>query len=148
MATVETGWYRCEGGTVVQMDHPLPEGIAQRVSKGEIIRVKDETGDPWVEPQAEATGELTPAEALLLLERASCRIADLVGEKYELQQQVAVLESQVATLKACNDDGNQVLADLRARVAELETSPATTEVAVEAVEAEPVKPPRKSKTGG
>lgn len=46
----ETGWYRTEGGSVLEMDHPLPEGIAQRVAKGDIRRVANAAGDPLEEP--------------------------------------------------------------------------------------------------
>lgn len=43
---VETGWFRTESGTVMEMDLPLPEGIAQRVAKGAIVQVANADGDP------------------------------------------------------------------------------------------------------
>jgi len=46
--TPATAWFRCEGGTVLEMDLPLPEGIAQRVERGAIVRVADAEGAPYV----------------------------------------------------------------------------------------------------
>lgn len=47
-ATPDTAWFRCEGGIVMEMDLPLPEGIAQRVERGAIMRVANADGDPYV----------------------------------------------------------------------------------------------------
>lgn len=44
--TVETGWFACEGGSIIEMDLPLPEAIAQRVEKGAITQVANADGDP------------------------------------------------------------------------------------------------------
>lgn len=52
----ETGWYRTESGTILEMDLPLPEGIAQRVVRGEIVRVANAAGDPWPDPQTPPSG--------------------------------------------------------------------------------------------
>ncbi len=46
--TPATAWFRCEGGTVLEMDLPLPEGIAQRVAAGAIVRVAAAAGRPYV----------------------------------------------------------------------------------------------------
>lgn len=48
----ETIHVRGEGGSIFAMDLPLPEGIAERLTKGLIRRV-NEDGSPYVE-QAEA----------------------------------------------------------------------------------------------
>ncbi len=42
-----TGWFLTEGGSIYEMDLPLPEPIAQRVEKGDIIRVANADGDPY-----------------------------------------------------------------------------------------------------
>jgi hypothetical protein len=47
MSGVDTGWFRTESGVIIEMDLPLPDGIAQRVSRGEIVRVADAEGAPW-----------------------------------------------------------------------------------------------------
>lgn len=44
----ETAFFRGEGGVVLEMDLPLPEGIAQRVERGAIVRVANAQGDPYV----------------------------------------------------------------------------------------------------
>ena len=46
----ETGFFLTEGGSVYEMDLPLPEGIALRVLKGAIVRVANADGDPYEEP--------------------------------------------------------------------------------------------------
>lgn len=48
-AEIETAWFRCEGGVVLEMDLPLPEGIGQRVRQGAIVRVAGPDGAPYVE---------------------------------------------------------------------------------------------------
>ncbi len=53
--TPETGWFRCEGGSVIEMDLPLPEAIAQRVEKRAIVRVANADGEPF-EERDPATG--------------------------------------------------------------------------------------------
>lgn len=72
MGAVESGWYRTEGGTVMEMDHPLPEGIAQRVARGEILRVADAEGNAYLAPEvlpvptvAELGGQLSDAQTAL-----------------------------------------------------------------------------------
>lgn len=50
--TADTGWFQCEGGSIVEMDLPLPEGIAQRVEKGAIVRVANAEGDPYEAPES------------------------------------------------------------------------------------------------
>lgn len=42
----DTVWMRGEGGSVIAMDLPLPEGIQQRVDAGLIVRVNPD-GSPW-----------------------------------------------------------------------------------------------------
>ncbi|GAA0969780.1 hypothetical protein GCM10009555_017530 [Acrocarpospora macrocephala] len=55
----ETGWFLTEGGSIIEMDLPLPEGIAQRVLKGAITRVANADGDPYEEPVSpDGTGDL------------------------------------------------------------------------------------------
>lgn len=55
----ETGWFRTEGGSVIEMDLPLHEAIQQRVTKGAIVRVADADGSPYVEEAAEESPTLT-----------------------------------------------------------------------------------------
>jgi hypothetical protein len=44
--TPDTGFFHCEGGTVIEMDLPLPEVQADKVTKGLIRRV-NEDGTPY-----------------------------------------------------------------------------------------------------
>lgn len=53
MDTPNTAWFRGEGGTVMEMDLPLPEAIAQRVEMGAIVRVAGPDGAPYI-PDDEA----------------------------------------------------------------------------------------------
>jgi hypothetical protein len=65
--TPETAWFRCEGGCVLEMDLPLPEGIAQRVQAGAIVRVDGPDGDPYIpapdSPPAPAPPTRRPADS-------------------------------------------------------------------------------------
>lgn len=47
----ETGWFLTEGGSIIEMDLPLAEGIAQRVEKGAITRVANAKGEPLEAPK-------------------------------------------------------------------------------------------------
>jgi hypothetical protein len=47
---------RGEGGSVIAMDLPLPEGIVQRYNAGLIVRVHPD-GSPWTETPAQAEAE-------------------------------------------------------------------------------------------
>lgn len=42
-------YIRGEGGSVIPMDLPLPEDIAQRYASGALVRVNAD-GSDWVEP--------------------------------------------------------------------------------------------------
>lgn len=60
----ETIYVRGEGGAVIAMDLPLPEGIADRLTKGLIRRV-NEDGTPYVERKDDGVPALptkTPAK--------------------------------------------------------------------------------------
>lgn len=59
MADRETGWFRGAGGVVWQMDLPLPENMADQLTKGYLTRVNDD-GSPYVE-QAGGESEQPPA---------------------------------------------------------------------------------------
>lgn len=48
--SVETMWLRTEGGTVMEIDVRAGTPIAARLAKGEITRVANADGDPYVEP--------------------------------------------------------------------------------------------------
>lgn len=52
MAEKETGFFLGEGGSIIEMDLPLAEGIAQRVEKGAIVRVANADGDPYEPPES------------------------------------------------------------------------------------------------
>lgn len=51
----ETIHVRGEGGSVIPMDLPLPEGVAERLAKGLLRRVNPD-GSPYREPAAEPEG--------------------------------------------------------------------------------------------
>jgi len=92
----ETGWFRTESGTVLEMDLPLPDGIAQRAARGEIVRVADSAGSPWVEPGQEAppappqSQEL--AEVRQQLAVALERVEELEAEKVDLLAEMSRLQ--------------------------------------------------------
>jgi hypothetical protein len=50
----EHGWFRGEGGGIWRMDLPLPEIMAEKVTKGYLQRV-NEDGTPYVDATAEPT---------------------------------------------------------------------------------------------
>lgn len=41
---VETIWVRGEGGSIIEMELPLPEPIGERLAKGQIVRVNEDGG--------------------------------------------------------------------------------------------------------
>jgi hypothetical protein len=53
MAERETAWFRGDGGGVWPMDLPLPEHMAEQLTKGYLTRV-NEDGSPWTEPVPES----------------------------------------------------------------------------------------------
>ncbi|MFG3050327.1 hypothetical protein ACGFZP_05135 [Kitasatospora sp. NPDC048239] len=57
----ETIHVRGEGGTVIAMDLPLPEAIAQRLAKGQLQRVTED-GSPYTAPPPDDVPSL-PAKA-------------------------------------------------------------------------------------
>lgn len=57
---VETIHVRGEGGSVIAMDLPLPEGIAQRYADGLIVRVNPD-GSDYVESSSAAPEPAKPA---------------------------------------------------------------------------------------
>ncbi|WKV74729.1 hypothetical protein AW27_026350 [Streptomyces sp. PCS3-D2] len=50
---VETIYVRGEGGAVIAMDLPLPEGIAERYERGQLVRVHSD-GSPYAARAASA----------------------------------------------------------------------------------------------
>lgn len=55
--SAETAYYRGEGGSVFRMDLPLPEIMAEKVTKGYLRRVNAD-GSPYRDPDTEqATGD-------------------------------------------------------------------------------------------
>lgn len=87
MGAPETGFFRTESGAIVEMDLPLPEPIAQRVARGEIVRVtpvrvgkgKPERWAPWEAPAAEPAPN--PADELAA---ANARADDLARQLAEV----------------------------------------------------------------
>lgn len=67
-AAPETGLFLCEGGSVIEMDLPLAEGIAERVTKGYIKQVNPD-GTDYTEPVA--ADDLTPAAPVRPAQAAS-----------------------------------------------------------------------------
>ena len=54
MADRETGFFRGEGGTVWEMDLPLPEVMQEKITKGYVVRVANADGDPYEPPAPQA----------------------------------------------------------------------------------------------
>jgi chromosome segregation ATPase len=103
----ETGWFRTEGGAVLEMDLPLPEAIAQRVAKKEIVRVKEhenKAGEKvwvaWEAPERDAdeadADAAAAAEELAAmaeeLAKANRRIVELEAELDQAAADKAALE--------------------------------------------------------
>ncbi|HYC32123.1 MAG TPA: hypothetical protein VEB59_07505 [Gemmatimonadales bacterium] len=108
----DTGWYRTESGVVLQMDHPLHDGIAQRVASGAIVRVANAHGDRY-EPDAPAPSEATDRELLARVtaerDAAVTRSAELERERDErltldessaLARKVDELTAELETVRA------------------------------------------------
>lgn len=63
--TTPTGFFLCEGGSVIEMDLPLPEAITQRVEAGAIRRVANADGDVYEDdddtpsPDADTARDMT-----------------------------------------------------------------------------------------
>lgn len=55
MAEPETAWFRGDGGGIHKMDLPLPEHMADKLTKGYLTRVNSD-GSPYVEPAPEPQG--------------------------------------------------------------------------------------------
>ncbi|MFC4006636.1 hypothetical protein ACFOY2_05350 [Nonomuraea purpurea] len=58
----ETGWFRGAGGIVWQMDLPLPEVMADQLTKGYLTRVNQD-GSPYAEKSADEPEQPPAANA-------------------------------------------------------------------------------------
>ncbi|MGP3686527.1 hypothetical protein ACTVZO_17775 [Streptomyces sp. IBSNAI002] len=58
----ETIYVRGEGGAVIAMDLPLPESIAERYERGQLVRVHSD-GSPYGQPPAPAQAPREPAQS-------------------------------------------------------------------------------------
>jgi hypothetical protein len=103
MGAAETGWFRTESGTILEMDLPLPDGIAQRVTRGEIIRVANQQGAPWAEPgktavasSPDVVAELAAAQQQLAAARE--RVEELESEKVDLQARLVAATAELEQL--------------------------------------------------
>jgi hypothetical protein len=89
MDTPETGFFRTESGVVTEMDLPLSEPIAQRVKRGEIVRVTPvrvpkgapKRWAPWEAPPVEDPGP-SLADELAEVKR---QLAEVTKERDELK---------------------------------------------------------------
>ena len=68
---------RGEGGSVIAMDLPLPEGIAQRYAAGLLVRVNPD-GSDWSEPSP-AAASATPVAAPAKPSRKTSQRGDTHG---------------------------------------------------------------------
>lgn len=55
--TKETGFFLGAGGSVFEMDLPLPEVMQDQVTRRQLVRVANADGAPYVEPAAETEDE-------------------------------------------------------------------------------------------
>jgi hypothetical protein len=97
---VETGWYRTEGGMIIQMDHPLPEPIAQRVARGDIVRVAGPDGAPYVAPDEPPPPPDPVAVLRAELAEAKAQVEALTAERDELRAKLAEAAPAKATKTA------------------------------------------------
>lgn len=90
------GFYRLENGLVQRMDHPLGQGIAGRVAKGEIVRVTDASGKRLYRA---APGEDGDAEQDLLAraEAAEAERDALLAELEALKASAGAAKEQAET---------------------------------------------------
>lgn len=100
MTARETGWYRTESGTVLEMDLPLLDGVAHRVKTGEIVRVQrdEESGRwvPWEAPAADDGIVLQDPKVAALQDD----LAEAVGRIVELETALEVAIKERDELKA------------------------------------------------
>jgi hypothetical protein len=132
----ETGWYRTESGAVLEMDHPLLDGVAHRVKTGEITRVMNagtKTKPRWIPYQAPGADSDTSQD-------------DISPEHQTALDRVAELETALAeagvALKAIKESTGKRISDLEMQLgdaqAQLLTASeenATLKAAAEATEA-------------
>lgn len=95
MGAPETGHFRTESGVVLEMDLPLPEAIAQRVARGDIVRVtpmrvpkgKPERWAPYEPPTMDPTPDPADELAAALAHVADLekRLAEVAAERDELK---------------------------------------------------------------
>lgn len=97
----ETGYFRGENGLILEMDLPLGDAYAGRLNRGELVRVADADGTPWVEsePQPTATPAGDDGTAAQLAE-ALDRIAELEAELELASRQRDALAVELGELKA------------------------------------------------
>ena len=55
----EQVWFKGENGMLNVSDVPLPDGIAHRLERGDLVRVNPD-GSPWTEPEPEPEAEDAP----------------------------------------------------------------------------------------
>ncbi len=80
---------RDEGGGVQKFDLPLHPAIAHRLEKGEMLRVADEDGRPWVDPALPEAPEVVAARDLKAeVEDLRQQLADVTRERDEAVAQV------------------------------------------------------------
>lgn len=98
----ETGWFRTESGVILEMDLPLPEPIAQRVHRGEIVQVANADGDPMPEPKPEGSElpEVSDAEIREAAKGLAEELSKALDLNTELVAKVAELESKLADAEA------------------------------------------------
>lgn len=62
----ETIHLRGEGGAVIAMDLPLPEGIAERYERGQLVRVHSDGSPYYAPPSRPSTAVSTPGQGSAL----------------------------------------------------------------------------------
>lgn len=142
MGAAETGFYRLESGAVLEMDHPLQDGVAHRVKTGEIMRVMavatdDGTVTRW-EPYSEPDNPEAESAEAEAHSKALDRIDALQGELNAVNEMLVAAGVEeplgaagVVNLAAMADGRLEELNTANARIAELEAELAEVKKAAE-----------------
>lgn len=127
----ETIYVRDEAGCVQAMDLPLHPAIAERVRRGDIVRVANMEGDPWVAPaplpevspeeQAANHAELLDSlgQALDNNESLTAELADVTAQRDALTVELGERVAELADITAQRDALAAELEQAHAAAAEL-----------------------------
>lgn len=101
-----TGFFRGENGIVLEMDLPLGDAYAGRITRGELVRVEAD-GVPWTEPDP---APADPGDQ----DATAAALVDALGQIDDLTAELELANKQRDALAVELGDANAKLADLAA----------------------------------